>query len=334
MLNDSILNPRNYTYPGPERGRLDAFLTTELTKDPAYSFLTRSQIKNWIEKGNVKINDTVVLKSGEKILAGDKIIVSPPPIEPSELAPYDFPLEILFEDQEVIVINKPAGLTMHPGAGNRDKTLANAIVSKIQKELSDSNSIRPGIVHRLDKDTTGLVVVAKNLESHNALVKQFASRSIVRRYVALVRTLPKSKGVLDTKDEGTIETNIGRHPSRKTEMTVLTDDGLKAITHWKILERFPYASLVEVKLETGRTHQIRVHMTHLNAPILGDPVYGNLDMLPHDLKRACDKFGRQALHAKILGFKHPKTDEYMEFEVEVPRDFQGLLMTFKNHTNN
>jgi len=315
----------------PPGGRLDKILFELLRAHPDYEFLSRTSVQDWIEEGNVRVNNKVIFKSSQKISASDKLTVVPPEIETKNLVPYDFQLEILFEDEDIVVINKPAGLTVHPGAGNRDKTLVNALINRFGQQFNSfSGSDRPGVVHRLDRDTTGVLVVARTERAMKGLVDQFSNRKAKREYLALVRTLPRAQGGVHTQDSGKIDANIGRNPVRRTEMAVLESGGLKAVTNWKVEERFPYATLLRVSLETGRTHQIRVHMNHIKSPVMGDPVYGDFDMLPLNLLRTVKAFGRQALHAEKLGFVHPGTGKEMSFVAELPQDMRNLLATFRS----
>jgi 23S rRNA pseudouridine1911/1915/1917 synthase len=320
----------NFTHVG-DAGRLDKVLHDLLTKLPDYEVISRTQVQEWIEEGNVSLNQKVVFKSSAKISANDKISVVPPAIETRVIPPYEFPLDVLFEDKDLVVINKPAGLTVHPGAGNRDKTLVNALVYRYGASFADiSSSDRPGVVHRLDKDTTGVLVVARSEKATKGLIDQFSSRKANRQYLALVRTLPRAEGGLHSANSGSVDANIGRNPVRRTEMAVLPSGGLRAVTNWKVEERFPYGAVVRLSLETGRTHQIRVHMEHLKSPVIGDTTYGNFDMLPQNLLRATKSFNRQALHAETLGFAHPITGEAMKFSSPMPQDMSDLIQTFRS----
>lgn len=305
--------------------RLDQVLADKLAQQSEYSYLTRSQIKKIIEGGFVTLNDVTTLKAGTRVKQDTVVEVVVPPAEPSYLVPYDYKLDIVYEDNDLIVVNKPADLVMHPGAGNKDKTLANALIAYAPDAfLKMGLSQRPGIVHRLDKDTTGLVVVAKNLATQNSLSQQFSDRAVERRYMALCLSTPRSQNVVDIEDAGVIDQPIGRHPDKRT-LFCINPDGQKAITNWKVLERFPYANLLELKLETGRTHQIRVHLESISSPVLGDQVYGNFNSAPKPLQNELKKLGRQALHAFRLGFTHPATDEKLSFNADAPEDFKDLL---------
>lgn len=299
--------------------RLDLFLLNSFDED-----ISRSQIAGWIKSGKVLVNDVAVTKAGSIVKTGAKIFLIMPEAQASELLPYDFSLEIVFEDQHLLVINKPANLTVHPGAGNHDKTLLNAVVYY----LKDS-SISPQTVHRLDKDTTGLMIVAKTEAARFLLSRQFQERTVSRLYYALVMVTPRAKREVQTKDSGRIETLIGRHQQYRKKMAVLEKDGRISITNWRVLEKYNYAYFIELKLETGRTHQIRVHMDYLSSPVIGDKVYGNFDVLPRELKVKADTFDRQALHAGALEFIHPVTKEKLSFKSELPKDFKELLNCFK-----
>ncbi len=317
---------QTFIYNGRYPDRLDKVICAFLSEKRPDQKWSRSQIKQWIEAGLVSVDGKTEEKAGAVTKPGAAIAFSVPP-STTELTPYEFPLDIVFEDDELIVINKPAGISMHPGAGNYEKTLANALAAHFTTEMK---GIRPGIVHRLDKDTTGLVAAVKTVAAHAALARQFASREAGRRYIALVLSTPRAKRAIDTAESGTIEGNIGRHPVRRQEFAVVgPENGKGAVTHWKALERMPHASLLEVKIATGRTHQIRVHMAHMNCPVIGDPVYGDFSPLPASLKQAAASFGRQALHAAYLEFAHPRTGERMSFEQGMPEDMEALVERFR-----
>ncbi len=311
--------------------RLDKALLDGLRKNSDFELLSRTQVQDWIDEGNVALNGKVIFKPALKVSGGDTLSVTPPEIEPREIVPYDFALDVLFEDSDLLVINKPAGLTVHPGAGNKDKTLVNALVHRYGAAFTSHNSSdRPGVVHRLDKDTTGVMVIARTDRAMKGLIDQFSARKAKRQYFALVRTLPRADGGIHSSDTGRIDANIGRNPSRRVEMAVLEDGaGLRAVTNWRVEERFPYGSLVRLSLETGRTHQIRVHMNHIKSPVIGDMTYGDFDMLPMNLLRAAKAFGRQALHAESLGFVHPTTGAELEFSAPMPSDMSDLIDTFR-----
>ena len=276
--------------------RLDVFASLILD-------LSRSACQKLIADGHIKVNDKMPTKK-YNVIQGDVVICKIPQPEEYQVLPEDIPLDIVYEDSDIIVINKPQNMVVHPAPGNYSGTLVNALMHHCS-DLSGVNGVlRPGIVHRLDKDTSGLIVVAKHDKAHNGLAAQLAERKCKRIYYAIV------KGVL-TKDSMTIKTNIGRHSKDRKKMAVVpAGKGKEAITHIQVLERFKSSTLVEAKLETGRTHQIRVHMLHIGHPVLGDPVYSPV------------KDGRQFLHAKILGFDHPITGEGMCFETKLPGYFE------------
>ncbi len=312
-----------------ESERLDRVLHRELLPLYGLDGYSRSQVERFIESGKVRVNGRVILKPAFKVKAGEIIEVETAEQTPSDLRPFDFKLTVLFEDQYLLVIDKPAGIAMHPGAGNRDQTLANALVSHIGvQQLSVGASDRPGIVHRLDKDTTGVVVIAKSTQAHAHLARQFAERSIQRSYTALVFTTPRAKRPVQVADSGEIRGAIGRHPTQRKLMAI-TERGKAAVTEWRVLERFNYGTLLACRLQTGRTHQIRVHCNSIGCPIVGDKTYGDFSNLPRELRDAAELFGRQALHASTLAFTHPVTGERLSFESPLPSDFSSLLELFR-----
>ncbi|HCO74513.1 MAG TPA: RNA pseudouridine synthase [Clostridium sp.] len=294
---------KNYTIEEENVGkRLDLFVSENEVD------MSRSFVQGIIEKQQVKVNEQIK-KSNYKLRVGDQVQVEL--AEPVELQveAEDISLDIIYEDSDVIVINKPQDMVVHPAPGNYTGTLVNGLLHHC-KDLSGINGvIRPGIVHRIDKDTSGVLVVAKNDKSHNSLAMQLKDHSMKRTYYAIVEGIVK-------EEEGTVRTNIGRHPVERIKMAVVKD-GKEAITNYKVLERFKSNTLVECRLETGRTHQIRVHMAHLHHPLIGDQVYG--------YKKQKFKLRGQALHAKNLGFIHPTTGEYMEFDSQLPEYFQDIL---------
>lgn len=268
---------------------------------------SRTAVQNWIKEGFVTVNGKQV-KSNYKCQSGDVIRITVPEPVPLEVVPEKMDLDIYYEDEDVLVVNKPRGLVVHPAPGHERGTLVNGILYYC-KDLSGINGIiRPGIVHRLDKDTTGLLVVAKNDRAHEKLAEQFQMQAVVRKYVALVH------GEI-SESHGTIEAPIGRDPRDRKKMAV-TEKGKPAVTAFRVLERFSGYTLVECQLETGRTHQIRVHMKFIGHPVAADPQYGP--------KRTLDLSG-QALHAHTLGFVHPRTGEYVEFTASPPADFMEVL---------
>ena len=289
--------------------RIDKVLSAYLTE------LSRTYIQKLIENGNVTISGNV-LKSNYKVSAGQEVEILLPEPETLKVEPENIPLDILYEDLDVIVINKPKNMVVHPAAGHYSGTLVNALLYHCKDSLSGINGImRPGIVHRIDKDTTGALVVCKNDASHQFVAAQLKEHSITRKYEAIVYQTFK-------ETEGRVEGPIGRHPSERTKMAINCKNGKDAITNYRVLENLgnQYAH-IECRLETGRTHQIRVHMTSLHHPLLGDTVYGP----------AKDPFGLegQTLHARILGFVHPTTKEYMEFEAPLPEYFTKLLQKLR-----
>lgn len=282
--------------------RLDHFLTKRL---PQYS---RSRLQQLIRSGFVRLNGAST-RPRQIVRAGDKIDVREPPIEQIETRPERIPLDILFEDDDLIVINKPAGLTVHPGAGQREHTLVNALLSHCTTLSGIGGKERPGIVHRLDKETSGCLVVAKNDLAHRELSRQFADRTVEKIYLALVAgKLRKPAGVIDER--------IGRHPVHRQRMSVTTNRGRTAKTEYRVVRSNEEASLIECRLHSGRTHQVRVHLHHLGHPVLGDKVYR---------ARLVKNFPRQMLHAWKLGFRHPGTGEWKQFQAPVPDDFKEAV---------
>jgi len=292
--------------PAEQAGqRLDQALAALL---PDYS---RSRLKAWIDAGEVLV-DGAVLRPRDKVSGGETVSIAATLVEETDAVAQAIPLELVHEDRHVFVINKPAGLVVHPGAGNPDQTLQNALLALDSKLAALP---RAGIIHRLDKDTSGLLVVAKTLEAQTALVRQLQARTVSRRYLAVVLgAAPES---------GTVETPIGRHPTQRTRMASVAT-GKPAVTHYRTLRRGDGWTLVECRLETGRTHQIRVHMDAIGHPLLGDPVYGPR-RTPALLVQRIGDFARQALHAWRLGLVHPQTGLPMSWEAPPPADFQELL---------
>ena len=318
-----------FVLAGAACSRLDKLLCERLSEFPELKGYSRSQIKHWIDRGAVWIDGERARKAGEAVRPGAHITVRVPNAEPATLVPYDLAVPVLYEDEALIVVDKPAGLSMHPGAGNRTKTLVNALAGKLSGGLQIAAALRPGVVHRLDKDTTGVVVLAKTLEAHAQLVRQFSAHSVERAYQALLVCAPRARHAVARQDQGTITADLGRHPRQRTKFTVVGAGGKRAVSHWRVLERMPYAALVEVRLETGRTHQIRVHMHHLGAPVIGDRSYGDFAGLPPELCRAAGELGRQALHARLLGFEHPLSRAKLCFESKLPSDFEAVLKHFR-----
>ncbi|WP_079508368.1 RluA family pseudouridine synthase [Mesobacillus jeotgali] len=288
--------------------RIDKIIST---LDPEWS---RSQVQQWIKDGSVLVNG-VQVKTNYKCSLNDRLEIIIPDPEVLDVIPEEMDLEIFYEDQDVLVVNKPKGMVVHPAPGHMTGTLVNGLMAHC-KDLSGINGVlRPGIVHRIDKDTSGLLMVAKNDLSHESLVNQLVAKTVTRKYKALVH------GNIQ-HDHGTIDAPLGRDPKDRQSMTIV-DKGKHAVTHFNVLERFKDFTLVECQLETGRTHQIRVHMKYIGFPLAGDPKYGP--------KKTLD-IGGQALHAGVLGFDHPRTGEYIEFEAPMPEYFIDLLNDLReNH---
>ncbi len=293
--------------------------------------LSRTRAQTLINGGHVRRNGATVSDCALAVKPGDSVTVAIPAAEPSDLRATPMPLTILYEDKHVLVLDKPAGLTVHPGAGNHQDTLVNALLAYCGKELSGIGGVqRPGIVHRLDKDTSGLMVVAKTDKAHHALADQLQKRTLQRTYLALVWGVPGPS-------QGEIAGNIGRSPKNRKKMAVLRTGGKKALTRYRVFEVFcnGLASLVECKLHTGRTHQIRVHFTHAGYSLIGDRTYGNPkrklpSSLPEEAARLLHDFPRQALHACRIVFKHPDNDKEMIFESNIPVDLQEVVEALKN----
>ena len=289
--------------PEDAGARLDAFLAGKMEK-------TRSSVQKLIEEENVRLNGAPAAKNA-RLREGDRVEATEPPPEVLDVKPQNIPLDIVYEDQDLLVVNKPKGMVVHPAAGNPDGTLVNALLFHCGDSLSGINGvIRPGIVHRIDKDTSGLLIVAKNDRAHQSLAEQIAVHSFTRIYNAVVYGVVK-------EEEGTVSAPIGRHPIDRKRMAVLSSGGREAVTHYRVLERFPGFTLVECRLETGRTHQIRVHMAHIGHPVAGDPVYGP--------KKCITELQGQCLHARVIGFIHPATGEYLEFDSGLPPYFERFL---------
>lgn len=284
--------------------RIDKYLAEQLPD------ITRSYLQKLLKDGSVQMNGKPV-KASTKTAAGAVIELTIPEPEEPEILPEDIPLDILYEDSDVILINKPKDMVVHPAAGHYTGTLVNALMYHCKGDLSGINGVlRPGIVHRIDKDTTGVLIVCKNDKSHNALAEQLKEHSITRKYRAIVCGNLK-------EDEGTVDAPLGRHPQDRKKMAIVRTGGKRAVTHYRVLERFGNYTYIECQLETGRTHQIRVHMASLGHPLLGDEVYGRV--------KSPFKLEGQTLHAMVLGFIHPTTGEYMEFEAPLPEYFEKLL---------
>tara|TARA_A100001015_G_scaffold122567_1_gene135858 strand:- start:40 stop:1080 length:1041 start_codon:yes stop_codon:yes gene_type:complete len=313
---------------GQEPLRVDKFLINRIEN------ATRSKIQQAAKLGAIQV-DGRTIKSNYKVKGGDniKVLLSNPPHE-NLLVPEDLPIEIFYEDQDVIVVNKAAGMVVHPGHGNYSGTLINGLLYHFEKLPINSNN-RPGLVHRIDKDTSGLLVIAKTDESMVNLAKQFHDKISSRKYVALVWGEIK-------EDEGTIEGHIGRNPKNRLQMSVFPDgsSGKTAITHFRIIERLGYVTLVECSLETGRTHQIRAHMKHIGHTLFNDARYGGDRILKGTtftkykqfVQNCFSSLPRQALHAKTLGFNHPKTNRWMDFDSPIPKDIETTLERWRNYS--
>jgi 23S rRNA pseudouridine1911/1915/1917 synthase len=311
--------------------RLDRFLSGAAAA--AGLALSRTRLKALIEAGDVSLNGAPARNPSAKVSAGDHIVVAVPAPEPSTLSGEDIPLNIVFEDDHLIIIDKPAGLVVHPAAGHAEGTLVHALIAHCGDSLSGIGGVkRPGIVHRLDKDTSGLLVVAKTDAAHQGLAELFAdhgrSGSLNREYIALVwGEMARKSGVIDAP--------IARHPHHREKMAVVKEgQGRHAVTHWRLERAFGPVSLIACQLETGRTHQIRVHLAHIGHPLLGDAVYGagfksKAGQLPEEARAALAKLGRQALHAAKLGFIHPITGEPLLFESSPPDDLSQLIKTLE-----
>ena len=291
--------------PEQEGKRIDAFVCEQLDG------ITRSMVQNWIEQGHVTLASGKTIKKNYKVNAGDEVIVQMPEPQSVEIEPENIPIDIVYEDEDIIVVNKARGMVVHPAVGNWNGTLVNALMYHCGDRLSGINGeIRPGIVHRIDKDTSGLLIVAKNDLAHQSLAEQIACHSAAREYQAIVVGAPR-------EDQGTIDQPIGRHKIDRKKMAIVPD-GRHAVTHYQVLKRFRGYSLLAFQLETGRTHQIRVHMASIGHPIIGDPLYG--------LKK--DRFSSldgQCLHAWRLSLDHPRTGERMVFEAPLPEYFTAIL---------
>ncbi len=277
--------------------------------------LSRSYIQKIIKEGNVYVNDAVI-KANYRAKVDDRVrFTIPDSVEP-DIPAQDIPLDILYEDEDILIVNKPKNMVVHPAPGHYEGTLVNAVMFHCKDRLSGINGVmRPGIVHRIDKDTTGSVIVCKNDEAHNAIAALLKTHDITRKYRAIVYGNVKA-------EQGTVDAPIGRHPNDRKKMAVNEKNGKQAVTHYHVLERFGQYTYIECQLETGRTHQIRVHMASIGHPLLGDTVYSN--------RKAPFRLEGQVLHAMTLGFIHPESGEYVEFEAPLPAYFENLLSVLRN----
>jgi len=312
---DMYMNDEIFTYPCEgESMRLDLFICSRLEGE------TRASVQRLIEAGNILV-DGQPARSSLKLKGGEEVSVEIPEPAAAEPQAESIALDVLYEDQDLIVINKPAGMVVHPGPGNSSGTLVNALLGHCTDLSGIGGELRPGIVHRLDKGTTGVLVAAKNDRAHQGLSAQFHVHSVKRIYQALIFGNP-------AEDNGKIEGIIGRHPTERLRQSGKARHGKHAVTRWRVKERYGRISLMELRLETGRTHQIRVHLTEAGFPLLGDPLYpdgGRVNNLADPrLKKMITSLGRQALHARTLGFIHPATGEYIEFSTPLPDDMQIL----------
>ncbi|WP_432630540.1 RluA family pseudouridine synthase [Brotaphodocola sp.] len=285
--------------------RIDRYLSEQVAE------MSRAHLQKLLKDGGVTVNDRPV-KSSYKVMEGDKIQLDIPEAVEPEIVPEEMDLDILYEDKDIILINKPKGMVVHPAAGHATGTLVNGLMAHCRGDLSGINGVmRPGIVHRIDMDTTGVLIVCKNDQAHNAIAEQLKVHSITRKYYAIVHGVVK-------EDEGTVHAPIGRHPTDRKKMSINEKNGKDAITHYRVLRRFRRFTYIECQLETGRTHQIRVHMASIGHPLLGDHVYG-------PAKCPFSGLQGQTLHAGVLGIIHPTTGEYMEFQAPLPEYFETLL---------
>ena len=287
--------------------RIDKFLSAQLPEQ------SRSYLQKIIKEGSVLVNGSPV-KASYRMDDQDEVTIDLPELKEPEIEAENIPLDILYEDDDLLMVNKPKGMVVHPSAGHTTGTLVNAVMYHCKEDLSGINGVmRPGIVHRIDKDTTGVLVICKNDKAHNFVAEQLKEHSITRKYRAIVNGVIK-------EDEGTVNAPIGRHPTERKKMAINEKNGKHAVTHYRVLERFSNHTYIECQLETGRTHQIRVHMASLHHPLLGDTVYGS-QKNPYHLEG-------QTLHAMVLGLIHPSTGSYLEVTAPLPEYFQKLLKRF------
>ncbi|MCH2266221.1 MAG: RNA-binding S4 domain-containing protein [SAR324 cluster bacterium] len=317
---------------GTEDGmRLDQLLTSFA------AIISRAQAQRLLKSGNVLLNGKPELSPSRKVRTGQEISLTIPPPETTEILAEKGELDILYEDEHLIVINKAARVVVHPSAGHASGTLVNFILHHCQDLSGIGGVLRPGIVHRIDKDTSGVLVVAKTDEAHLHLSNQFKQHSVKRQYQALVWGVPQ-------KGHGVVKAYLGRHPVRRKDISIIENDdseereikkGKHAVTHWRVLKRFEFSALLACRLETGRTHQIRVHLTSIGHPLIGDPQYGKSPLkkladVSAELRIIITNFHRQALHAEILGFEHPVSGEWLECKAPFPDDFKKLLKAIQH----
>jgi 23S rRNA pseudouridine1911/1915/1917 synthase len=328
-------NITNLEIPADAAGqRLDRVLTGLLPD------MSRSRLQALLSEGRIEMDGHTATDASRKVKGGEKVSVTVPPPVDSRIEAQDIPLDIVYEDEHLIVVNKPAGLVVHPAPGSPDKTLVNALLAHCGDSLLGiGGEKRPGIVHRIDKDTSGLMVAAKTEKAHAGLAAQFKAHTLERVYTAIVwgQLMPP---------EGTITGNIGRDPRNRKRMAVVTHGGKEAVTHYRTLAWYgarygdpsaPAATLVECRLETGRTHQIRVHLSNAGHPLLGDPLYGQKTRhqrkLPAEILAPVQALSRQALHAGVLGFRHPVTDQTLKFQAEIPSDMKAVIRVLEKLQN-
>ena len=311
--------------------RLDQLLST------LDEIISRAQAQRLLKSGNVLVNGKPELSPSRKVRAGQQISVTIQQPESTQVFPEKGELDILFEDSHLVVINKAAGVVVHPSAGHASGTLVNYLLHHCQDLSGIGGVLRPGIVHRIDKDTSGVLLVAKTDEAHQHMSKQFKQHSVKRQYQALVWGVPEMK-------HGVVNAALGRHPVRRKDISIVENDdseendnkkGKSAVTHWRVLQSFEFAALLACRLETGRTHQIRVHLTSIGHPLIGDPQYGKsplkrLSGISAELSKTITNFRRQALHAELLGFEHPISGEWLEFKAPFPDDYNILLKAIQH----
>ncbi len=322
--NERAASSRRLRFTGSSRDkgvRLDRFLANAAPE------LSRNRLKQLIEAGQLSTSGRTITDPSYRVKPGETFTLTVPEVEPATPEAQAIPLSVLYEDADLLVVDKPAGLVVHPAPGNPDLTLVNALIHHCGESLSGIGGVaRPGIVHRLDKDTSGLLIAAKNDIAHRALSGQLSSRKLKRVYLALVFGVP-------VPASGKIDRPIGRHPKHRKKMAVLRSGGRAAQTRYRVVRRFgQWLSLVECQLMTGRTHQIRVHLAHLGHPLVGDPVYGRRRLaanLPESVAQAIKAFPRQALHAHMIGFDHPRSEKRLDLESALPKDFADLMQSLE-----